>query len=436
VIGLLFWSGVGYFLAVHGSGLLLHIAAWSGLRRVEQGSALAELPHVHSDMEAPVSLVLAVHDDAAGVVASVRALLALHYPSFEVIVVNDGSRDDTMQVLRTAFELLPFPEAYRIQLPTQPVAQIHRSMRYSNLRVLDKAAGGCADAWNAGINAARYPLVCMLDCTTELHRDSLHRLALPFIGSADTIASSGMLDGMAPSGSDWRARIGFVASLRTRLFTPFGWATLNAMLVAPPGVQLLRKDAALRARGYDVAAREPEVDMIPRLHRSASARRQPYRIALTGEAVGSRRAGAAATVPAQCRATQWTLLDIASRHGSLLWRRHTGLPLRAATVSLLLFECLGPVLETVSYAAVAAAGLSGRMPLLACAAFLSIAIGWGVLLSTSALLLDAISFRNARRFDEPGRLLIAALAENLGYRQLHALWRTLGLIAWLRNRAR
>lgn len=433
--GLLFWAGVGYFLAAHGSGLLLHAAAWCGVRRVEQGSVLAELPHVHADMEAPVSLILAAHDDAAGVVASVQALLALHYPTFEIIVVNDGSCDDKMQALCDAFELLPFPEAYRIQLTTQPVAQIYRSMRHLNLRVLNKAVGGRADAWNAGINAARYPLICALDCNTALHRDGLHRLALPFVGSADTIASSGVLDGPAAAGSSWCARIGFVASLRTKLFAPFGWATLNAMLVAPSGIQLLRKDAVLRAGGYAIDAREPDVDMIPRLHRAACARQQPYRISLVGETVGKRRRGAAATARAQCRATQQTLLDVASRHGALLWRRHTGLPLRLASLWLLLFACLGPVIETASYAGIAAAGLSGHMQPLACAAFFAIAIGWGVLLSISGLLLDAVSFRNAHRVDEPGKLLIAAAMENLGYRQLHAFWRTLGLITWLRNKA-
>lgn len=435
MMALLFWGGVGYFLVAHGGGLLLHVAAWSGLRRVEQGKVLAELPHVHADMEAPISLVLAAQDDAASVVASVRALLALHYPSFELIVVNDGSRDDTMQVLRAAFELLPFPEAYRIQLPTQPVAQIHRSMRHPNLRVLDKAAGGRADAWNAGINAARYPLVCALDCRTELHRDGLHRLALPFVGSADTIATSGMLHGMAAGGSDCCARIGFVTALRTRLFAPLGWARLNAMLVAPSGIQLLRKDAALRAGGYAVDAREPDVDMIARLHRAASARRKPYRIALAGETVGGCRTGATASAREQSRQAQQSLLDIASRHGVLLWRRHTGLPLRLASLWLLLFACLGPVIETAAYLGIAAAGLSGCMPPLACAAFFAIAIGWGVLLSMSSLLLDAVSFRNARKLDEPGKLVMAAAAENLGYRQLHALWRTLGLFAWLRSKA-
>jgi glycosyltransferase involved in cell wall biosynthesis len=433
VSSVLFWGSIAYFLAAHGAGLAVHVAAWSGLRRVEQDNMLAELPHVHADMELPISLILAAQDDAARVVASVRALLSLHYPSFEVIVVNDGARDDTMQALRDAFELLPFPEAYRIQLPTQTVTQIHRSTRHTNLRVLDKAAGCRADAWNAGINAARYPLICALDCNTEMHPDSLHRLALPFVGSAETIASCGMLDETTTPGRGWHARINFVSSLRMRLFAPLGWSVLNAMLIAPRGVQLLRKDAALHAGGYDTTVRAPDMDMIPRLHRSASARQQPYRIALVGETIGSRQPAVAPTARERCSAWQQTLLDLASRHRGLPWHRHIGLPLRLASLFLLLFECFGPLIETASYAGIVAAGLSGLIPTLACAVFFSIAIGWGVLLSISSLLLDAVSFRSARKMDEPGKLLIAAVAENLGYRQLHAFWRTLGLIAWLRS---
>lgn len=427
---ILFWSGISYIGLAHGSGLLLNLAALSGLRRAEQGSMLAELPHVHADLEPPISLILHAHDDAARVVASLRALLALHYPALEVIVVNDGSNDDTMKVLRETFELLPFPEAYRIQLPTRSVTQIYRSMQHANLRVLDKQAGGRADAWNAGINAARYPLVCCVDCETSLQLDGLHRLALPFLANADTIAAAGVLSGAARD-DRWSLRIAFIASLRARLFAPLGWSAANALLVAPSGVQLLRKDAMVDAGGYDAGSYPADTDMLMRLHGSACARQRPYRIAFVGEAIGSRHNAITQTASEQCRIGQHTLLDSMCRHRALPWRSSTRRPVRLAFLFLLLFECLGPLIEVASYAWIAAATAIGLIPPQACIAFFSFAIGTGILLSLSSLLLDALSFRNARRISEPGKLILAGLAENLGYRQMHAWWRALGLTGWL-----
>jgi hypothetical protein len=108
--------------------------------------------------------------------------------------------------------------------------------------------------------------------------------------------------------------------------------------------------------------------------------------------------------------------------------------LRSAFFLLLVFECVGPLLETAGYAFIVAAGLGGLVSPQACAAFFSIAIGMGILLSVSGLLLDAMSFRTSRRIDVPGRLILAAIAENLGYRQLNAYRRSLGAIAWWRSR--
>jgi cellulose synthase/poly-beta-1,6-N-acetylglucosamine synthase-like glycosyltransferase len=350
----------------------------------------------------------------------------------EVIVVNDGSQDRTMEVLRDAFELLPFPEAYRIQLATQPVTQIYRSTRHANLRVLDKQAGGCADAWNAGINAARYPLVCCVDCDAHLQPDSLHGLALPFLADADTVASAGALSGPM-HGDRMPSRFDFISMLRARLFVPLGWSALNALLVAPSGVQLLRKDAVIEADGYQGGSSAPDAGLLMRLHDAACAKQRPYRIVFVGDYLGSRQQPPLQTESERCRTWQRTLLASACSQRALLWHRHTRWQLRLALVFLLLFECLGPLLEVASYAWIAVAAATGLISAPACIAFLAFAVGTGTLLSMSGLLLDALSFRQTRKFSEPRKLLVAALVENLGCRQLRAWWRTLELARSLRR---
>ncbi|HEX2605352.1 MAG TPA: glycosyltransferase family 2 protein [Oxalicibacterium sp.] len=429
---LLFFGSAAYIGLAHGSGLLLHLAACAGLRKAEESGMLAELPQLHSDLEPPITLVLHVHDNAARAAACTRALLALHYPALEVIVVNDGSQDRTMEALRDAFELLPFPEAYRIQLPTQPVTQIYRSTRHANLRVLDKQAGGCADAWNAGINAARTPLVCCIDCDISLQPDSLHSLALPFLADADTSASTGALSKLSHD-DRMSSRLAFVSALRSQLFAPLGWSALNALLVAPSGVQLLRKEAVIEAGGYQVSRAAPEAGLLMRLHALANAKQRPYRIVFVGEALGSRQPLQQQTESERCRAWQRILLGSACSQRALLWRHQVRWQLRLAFVYLLLFECLGPLLEVASYAWIAVAAATGLISSQACMIFLLFAVSTGTLLSLSALLLDALSFRQARKLSEPRKLVASAVMENLGYRQMRAWWRTVELTSSLRR---
>src|SRR6185295_10696943 len=124
---------------------------------------------------------------------SVQSLLQLNYSEFEVVVANDGSKDDTLEVLKREFGLVPFPEAYRIRLPTAAVHGIYVSTIHQNFRVIDKENGGRADSLNAAINAARYPLICVIDADSVLERDALQRVVEPFLEDPRTIAVGGTI---------------------------------------------------------------------------------------------------------------------------------------------------------------------------------------------------------------------------------------------------
>src|SRR2546428_2853664 len=134
-----------------------------------------------SDALPPITVLVPAYNETATIEASVTAMLTLEYRTFEVVVVNDGSKDDTLDQLRHAFDLYEVPRTYRETLPTQAVRAVYRSRSRTRLLVIDKENGGKADSLNAAINASRFPLVIAVDADTLIEPDALLRLTRSFL---------------------------------------------------------------------------------------------------------------------------------------------------------------------------------------------------------------------------------------------------------------
>ncbi|MNR99530.1 Poly-beta-1,6-N-acetyl-D-glucosamine synthase [compost metagenome] len=426
-----------YFIIYHLAYLLLNILAVFRIHDMEQSKILTDLPYLHSELEPPVSLLLASHDQAADVVRATQALLQLDYGKFEVIVINDGSQDDSLQRLSAAFDLHPFPEAYRVQLKTQTVKCIYRSTRYPHLRVLDKEFGGTADALNAGINASRYPLFCSVAVDGSMQPDSLQRLVMPFLNDNRVIASVAAARSALQSASQrWPALLQIVDNLRARLFAPLGWSMLNSMLIAPAGMMLLRKEAVLAAGAYRHGARNAGMELIVRMHRVMREKQRAYRIRFIAEPICWQPV-ANNLAALQQASVQWQqgITDSLSKNMALMFSSHGGIPGRVAYPFLLLFEVLGPLIECLSYILLLAGLLCGLISWQACFAFLSVAIGLGILLSASGLLLEEMSFHPYPKTGDIIALVVTAIISNFGYRQLSSVWRSVALIGcWRKQR--
>ncbi len=125
---------------------------------------------------------------------AVQALLLQEYGEFEIVVIDDGSTDDTLVRLIDAFDLKAVDRPLRLSLPCKRLAAVYISGRVANLTVLAKENGGKADALNAGVNAARFPLFCAIDADAILERDALLRVVKPFMDRPrETVASSGIV---------------------------------------------------------------------------------------------------------------------------------------------------------------------------------------------------------------------------------------------------
>ena len=167
-----------YFATLNVVYLAFTAIAWRDLNRHLRARGHAPDDEVFSSpVTPPVSVLVPAHDEERTIVESVRSLLALRYPLHEVIVVNDGSSDATLERLCEAFDLVPVRKALRVLLPTASIRGVYVSRRHRHLWVVDKENGGKADALNAAVNASRYPYVLAIDADAILEEDSLSGLS-------------------------------------------------------------------------------------------------------------------------------------------------------------------------------------------------------------------------------------------------------------------
>src|SRR6185436_4627294 len=183
-----------YFVLFNGSQILMGLVSGLFIGNYVRTRTRRDVALTARVAAAPfVSVIVPAHNEALTIVESVRALLALDYEPREIVVVNDGSSDDTLVVLQGAFHLLAAPVAFAQPLPSETVRGIYRSMDEPALVVIDKANGGKADAINAGINAAAGALVLTIDADTIIDPAALRRAVLPFLEDPATVGVGGYI---------------------------------------------------------------------------------------------------------------------------------------------------------------------------------------------------------------------------------------------------
>src|SRR5262249_14020142 len=181
-----------YFVVLNGTYLMLTALAWTrmtGEARRRRSLGLDDI--MRSPLTPGITVLVPAYNEQAGIVESVRSLLALRYPRHEIIVTNDGSSDGTVAVLSEAFDLRPVRIAARTAIETATVRGTYVSSRHHNLVVVDKENGGRSDAVNAGLSRARYPYVCVIDADSLLEEDALLKVAQPILDDPELLAATG-----------------------------------------------------------------------------------------------------------------------------------------------------------------------------------------------------------------------------------------------------
>lgn len=441
------WVFLAYFILINIGYLAQNAVAAVAIRRYMQTDRQQAGNAMFSTLDIPISIVMPAYNESTSIITSVRAMLQLEYPEFELVVVNDGSTDDTLQKLIDEFGLRPFPEAYRKRVPCQQVRGLYRSTRYKNLRVVDKDNGGSkADASNAGVNACRFPLVCVVDADSVLQTDSLRRVVRPFLENPDTVAVGGTVriangctlrDGYLQKvglPKRYLPLVQVVEYLRAFLFGRMGWAPFNGLIIISGAFGVFHKETLVEVGGYDPGAIGEDMELVLRLHRRLKQLKRPYRIDFVPDPVCWTDA------PANLRDLRGQ--RVRWQHGlgqALLLNRWLAFRPGGGAVSwlsvpfYLLFELLGPFIEMAGYVFILVCAVMGWLAWPEAGIFFGLAIVMGILLSTTSILLEEVSFHMYPRVRDLLTLYAVAIVENFGYRQLTVIWRIQGLVRWLRG---
>lgn len=415
------------------------------LRRMPEETALEDI--FANPLTPGVSVLVPAYNEENVIASSVHSLLALRYPQLEVVIAEDGSTDGTFEALREEFDLIPSHRVPSGQIQTfGKVNSVHISRDGRVVVVRKENAGRSGDALNVAMEYARHPLVCMVDADSVLEPDALLQVVRPFVDDPARVAATGgvvrpingcptergqITEVRAPK--SWTARIQVVEYLRSFLLGRLGWSSANSLMIISGAFGLFRRDLVLQIGGLTSKSLAQDADLVNSLHHRLRRHKRDYRIVFVPTpAAWTEVPEKLKTLGRQRRRWSHGLLQVLWRFRTLMINPRYG---RIGLVVLpyyLVFELLSPLVEILGLVSIVVAAILGMLAVHLAVLFALVALGYGLLLSIVAIVVDEVSYDSYKSWRDIFSLLSAAVLENIGFRQLHALWRLHGVWQGLR----
>ena len=471
---------IGYFVLYNTINLFLLLVAWIQVRFFLRVKAIGSLESLYSSSSTPaVTIVVPAYNEQETIVESIRALTNLYYPRYEIVIVNDGSNDRTVEELKTAFGFTLRKLGYESVVPTARIRGSYEAATtgdVTRLILLDKENGGKADALNAGLNAALAPFVCCIDADSILGRNSLLEVMQPMVEDPEGIAACGGQVGVANGCTivdgrvvdvrlprSWLARFQVVEYMRSFTAGRTALVTLNSLLILSGVSAVFRKSLLFEVGGflsgrltsrivkeYCGGGKETvceDMEIIVRLQRYLLEKKIPARIHFLPYPM------TLSQVPERVRdfgrqRDRWFrgLAQVLFYHRKMLFNpryRQVGL---FAMPYQFMFEFLGPLVEIAGYVLLPLLFLAGLVSTEYLLLFFAASILYGTLLSIAAVLMgvwtegrlaDGRNSVSLFRYEGLGSALALvgfASLSMLGYRQMQLYYLGKGFVGFLRGR--
>lgn len=427
-----------YFIAINSVQLTLILIAWLKLKT--EPLALHKALYyrlLQSKALPPITIIMPAYNEAATIVKSTKYLLLSEYPLKEVIVVNDGSDDDSIPQLIKAFALHKIPVATNNKLPSMPTRALYRSQTYPTLLVIDKERGGKSDALNAGIGQATAPFICSIDSDSLLENDALMKIALPTLTSKKEIDAVG---GVIRLLKGTKGRIGRIESvsapsepihliqaleyLRAFIFGRLGFSAMNALLIISGAFGLFRRDLLIRVGGFKTDQLGEDMELVLRFHRTLAENKVPYSIRLIPDTVcWTVTPSTVRELHVQRRRWQMGLAQALWKHKRMFMNPRNKLAGLLAFPYYVVFELLGPFFELFAYLVLPLVLIFGIIDMRITLYLLLAMIWYTISVSLLTISIEQLMIPRFQRIRDLMLIAWGAVLEVFMYRPLNHFWR-------------
>lgn len=387
-----------------------------------------------------ISIIIPAYNESVGIKTNIYSILSIKYPNFDVIIVNDGSKDNTLDILIKEFDLYKTNMAYEDGTPHQPINTIYKSNYYNNMIVIDKQNGGKADAINAGINLSRSPLFCVVDADSIIETESLLKTMQPFIDDPENLIAVG---GMVRIGNGCKVVDGEIKEInlpkkllplfqtieyvRAFFMGRLSWSRLGVLTIVSGAFGVFDREAVLKVNGYSTNTIGEDYELILKLHHHFLQNKIPYKIKFVPEPVcWTEVPEDLHTLKKQRIRWQVGALEGFFKYWKMFFNpkyKKIGL---IAFPSIFIFDVIGPILEVLGYIMIPLGFLMGIINAKVLLLFFTIFFIIGVLISMLSLILEEISLARFTNAKDLLKIGLMAIFENFGYRQITNLWRIIG----------
>jgi cellulose synthase/poly-beta-1,6-N-acetylglucosamine synthase-like glycosyltransferase len=433
------WYQIVYYVFTYGmllySATLLAFYIFIGIysigetKKYLRKNSFTDFNVLASSPQAPaVSILAPAYNEGVTIIENVRSLLSIHYNQLELIVINDGSKDDSLQKLINGYDLQQVQHIYQQPITTKPVRGIYKSRNpvYHKLLVVDKQNGGKADSLNAGINIASGKYLVCIDADCILEQDALLKLIKPFMeepwkpviatGGVIRIANSCVVENgrliEVNLPKRFLPRVQTLEYIRAFLLGRMAWSRLNGLLLISGAFGAFDRDIVIRAGGYNTKTVGEDMELLVRMRRYMEERKLAYSVAYIPDPLCWTEAPENYKILGRQR-NRWTRgsIETLKLHRKMFFNPRYRLLGMLSYPYWFFFEMLAPAAEFIGLLAFIFFILIGMVDWPFFCALLLFIFTFGFLYSVFAILMEVYTFNQYRKKGDIGKLMFTALLE-------------------------